>query len=45
MDNFISEEELDDSFTFMDNITICAMSENDHDENLVKFQVDIGDSY
>ena len=45
MDNFISEEELDDSFTFMDNITICGMSENDHDENLVKFQVDIGDSY
>ena len=22
----------------MDNITICGMSENDHDENLVKFQ-------
>ena len=38
VDNFISEEELDDTFAFMDNITICGMSENDHDENLVKFQ-------
>ena len=37
MGNFISEEELDDTFAFMDNITICGMSENDHDENLVKF--------
>ena len=37
MNNFKSEEELDDIFAFMDNITICDMSENDHDENLVKF--------
>ena len=37
MNNFKSEEELDDIFAFMDNITICDMSENDHDEHLVKF--------
>ena len=37
MDNFIFEEELDDTFGFMDNVTICGMNENEHDENLEKF--------
>ena len=38
MNNFISKEELHDTFAFMDNITICGMSKNKHDEKLVKFQ-------
>ena len=27
-----------DTFAFVDNIGICGRTENDHDENLVKFQ-------
>ena len=34
MDNFIFEEELDDTFGFMDNVTICGMNENENDEIL-----------
>ena len=37
MDNFILEEELDDTFAFMDNLTICGMTEKEHDINLEKF--------
>ena len=37
MHNFISDEKLD-TFTFMDNIARCCMRQNDHDENLLKFQ-------
>ena len=37
MENFIFEEEIDDTFGFMDNVTICGMNENEHDENLEKF--------
>ena len=37
MDNFILEEELDDTFAFMDNLTICGMIEKEHDINLEKF--------
>ena len=38
MDNFISEEKLDYTVAFMDNITKYGMSKNNDDENLVKFQ-------
>ena len=31
MDNFLLEEELDDTFAFMDNLTICGMTEKEHD--------------
>ena len=37
MANFILEEELDDTIAFMDNLTICGMTEKEHDINLEKF--------
>ena len=37
MDNFLLEEELDNTFAFMDNLTICGMTEKEHDINLEKF--------
>ena len=38
MDNFILEEEVDDTFAFMSNVTICDMCENNYEGKLVKFQ-------
>ena len=37
MDNFISEENLEDIFAYLDNITICGRDQAHHDENLEKF--------
>ncbi|CAB4017251.1 Retrovirus-related Pol poly from transposon [Paramuricea clavata] len=37
MDNFISEESLDDTFTYLDNITICGYDQVHHDRNLENF--------
>jgi hypothetical protein len=37
MDNFISEENLEDIFAHLDNITICGRDQAHHDENLEKF--------
>ena len=37
MDNFISEEALEDTFAYLDNITICGRGQAHHDENLSKF--------
>ena len=38
MDNFIPEQEVDDTFAFMSNATICDMCENNYDGKLMKFQ-------
>ena len=38
MDNFIPEENLEDIFAYLDNITICGRDDQaHHDENLEKF--------
>ena len=37
MDNFISEEALEDTFAYLDNITICGRDQAHHDANLKKF--------
>jgi hypothetical protein len=37
MDNLISEENLEDIFAYLDNITICGRDQAHHDENLEKF--------
>ena len=37
MDNFISEESLEDTFAYLDNITICGHDRAHHDRNLENF--------
>ncbi len=37
MDNFISEESLEDTFAYLDNITICGHDQVHHDRNLENF--------
>ena len=37
MDNFILEEKLKDTFAFMDNLTTCGMTLEEHDKNLKQF--------
>ena len=37
MDNFISEESLEDTFAYLDNITICGHDQAHHDRNLENF--------
>ena len=37
MDEFISNNDLRDTFNFLDDITVCGSTKEDHDENLKKF--------
>ena len=37
MDNFISEESLEDTFAYLDNVTICGYDQVHHDRNLENF--------
>lgn len=37
MDSFISEEKLDGTFAYLDNVTICGMTQEEHDTNLGRF--------
>ena len=37
MDNFISEESLEDTFAYLDNITICGHDQAYHNRNLENF--------
>ncbi|XP_046855910.1 uncharacterized protein LOC124449011 [Xenia sp. Carnegie-2017] len=37
MDTFISEEALEDTFAYLDNITICGYNQEHHDKNLELF--------
>ena len=37
MDKFISDNELDATYAYLDNITICGKNQAHHDENLQKF--------
>ena len=38
MEEFIKEEEVDDTFAFMDIVTICGMNQDEHDFNLAEFR-------
>ena len=38
MDEFVAEENLKSTFAFMDNITICGMSIDEHNQNLANFK-------
>ncbi|KAK3893024.1 hypothetical protein Pcinc_003203 [Petrolisthes cinctipes] len=37
MDTFIQEEQLEGTYAYLDNVTICGKSQKDHDNNLEKF--------
>ena len=37
VDSFIQEEELVGTYAYLDNITICGMTQEEHDANLTKF--------
>ena len=37
MNEFIEDEELSDTFAYLDNITICGRTQKEHDDNLEKF--------
>ena len=37
MDTLVADQELDDTFPFVDNITICGRDDGEHDENLKLF--------
>ena len=37
MDTFIKEENLTDTFAYLDDVTVCGMTEEDHASNLQKF--------
>ena len=37
MDKSIGNNNLDDTFSYLDNITICGTDQNDHDINLIRF--------
>jgi len=37
MDAFIAEENLDATFAYLDNVTICGMNTEEHDYNLKQF--------
>jgi transposase InsO family protein len=37
MDSFISEEKLAGTFAYLDNVTICGMTQQEHDTNLRRF--------
>ncbi|XP_014783741.1 uncharacterized protein LOC106878907 [Octopus bimaculoides] len=39
MDDSVSKYKLRDTFTFIDNLTICRKDQNDHDKNLEKFEI------
>ena len=39
MDKFVTKCDLDDTFPFIDNVTICGNSQEEHDENLNKFNI------
>ena len=34
MDDRIAENELEDTFAYLDNVIICEMTQEEHDENL-----------
>ena len=38
MDDLIAENELEDTFAYLDNVTICGMTQEEHYENLEKFR-------
>ena len=38
MDGLIAENELEDTFACLDNVTICRMTQEEYDENLAKFR-------
>ena len=37
IDKIIEEEQLNDTFTFVDNVTICSTTQEEHDRNLQEF--------
>ena len=37
MDTFISENNLSGTFTYLDNITVCSKSQEEHDTKLAEF--------
>ena len=37
MDEFIAEEELSKTYTYLDNITVCGKTKESHDHNLARF--------
>ena len=37
MDTLIKEEELDGTYAYLDDVTICGMTQEEHDANLAKF--------
>ena len=39
MDNFVRNNKLNDTFLFMDNVTICGNTLEEHDQNLLKFRI------
>ena len=39
MDKFVTKYDLDDTFSFTDNVTISGNSQEEHDENLKKFNI------
>ena len=38
MDELIEEEKLADTYTYLDNVTICGLTEEEHNSNLEKFR-------
>ena len=37
MDDLIARSEFEDTFAYLDNVTTCGMTQEEHDENLAKF--------
>ena len=38
MDKFVEEEKLDDTFPYLDNITVAGRNQEEHDKNVQDFQ-------